>query len=379
MSQLPDDFDTQQPDINPIKQTDIFKDQNIVDGNENTTVQGNGNQAAQGHKNILVSGSNNQIHVFSLNGENLPRQKFAREIPPLLPHLVNRKKQDYELAKGIKKLIEKTPLSPIICIIHGDELQCHDRFLERLHEVSLPKYLGQESIKKYYLLSPPELKDAHDCLDYLRTTLAEIVINRREASLEEINDYFNKFPTPILIHTRLFIKQLQKQEFATLDNLLNFWHAWPFPINQNLIICISIKYEIKRKRHTKKSNIVARLFSYFISYFLKKNRYQKVNQEIHQYIEMLSRSNFDKFHRLSGLVLPELTGVSREDVEEWVYMECTQNVIGEAMADKLLKKIRELFYEWEEQNSSNTIPMDDLAEKLRELLESNLSGEGEIT
>ncbi|MDF5729499.1 MAG: hypothetical protein PUP92_16175, partial [Rhizonema sp. PD38] len=137
-------------------------------------------------------------------------------------------------------------------------------------------------------------------------------------------------------------------------------------------------YQIRRRKHKNNSDLIS-LFFNFVSYFLKLDRYQRVNQKIYQHIETLSLSNFDKFNRLSGLVLPELIGVNRGEVEDWVRMEYTQNVIGEVMADKLIKEIRELFHKWEEQNSSNTIPMDDLADNLIKLLKSNLLGEGEIT
>jgi hypothetical protein len=332
-----------------------------------------------GNSNTRFYGHNNQIQfVAPINNNNLQPQPHEQKIPPLLPYLVNRSQQEYELEKRIKKLIEKTPLSPLICIIHGDEFQSHDKFLERLHKVSLPKCLGQESIKQYHLPCPPKLRDCHEFSDYLRTTLASIVIKRSSASLAEINAYFNECSVPILIHTHLLTEQLQKQELTTLDNLLKFWQAWNFPIDQNLIICIFIKYQIKRKKQAKNSDIISLFFS-FVSYFFKQYRYQRFNQKIYQHIENLSRSNFDKFNCLSGLVLPELTGVNRGEVEDWVRMEYTQNMLGEAMADQLIKEIRELFQKWEEENSSNTIPMDNLADNLIKLLKSNLSGKGEIT
>ncbi|PNJ91567.1 hypothetical protein CEP14_13710 [Cylindrospermopsis raciborskii C04] len=80
----------------------------------------------------------------ALTPSDLPKRK----IPSLLPYLVNRIEQEYELGRVI---VRNSP-SPLICIIHGDEFQSHDKFLERLHKVSLPRFLGEESIKKYRLL-----------------------------------------------------------------------------------------------------------------------------------------------------------------------------------------------------------------------------------
>jgi hypothetical protein len=366
MSQPPDKFDPQQPDANPQKLVDNSINENAVRGNENSSVQGNDNKAVLGNSNTLFYGNNNQIQFVLPITEK--QQQLERKIPSLLPYLVNRSKQEYELEKVIKKLIQKHPPSPLICIIHGDEFQSHDKFLERLHKVSLPKFIGQESIKQYHLPFPPKLNNSHEFSDYLRNTLADIVIQRSSASPEEINAFFHECSIPILIHTHLLTEQLQKKEFEILHNLLNFWHKWPIQSNQNLIICIFIKYQIRRKKYTRKSDIISLFFS-FVSDFLKQYRYQKVNQKIYHHIN--SPSNFEKFNPLSVLVLPELTGVSRGETEDWVRMEYTQNVIGEAIADKLIKGIRELFDKWEEQNSSNIIPMDDLAEDLIKLLKSN--------
>jgi len=372
MSQFPDEFDSQQLDVNPQKQADS-SNKNTVEGNKNSTVQGNDNQAVLGSNNNVFYGSNNQIQFVSSNAQNLPPQKPKREIPPLLPCLVNRSQQEYQLEMGIKKLIKKTPQSPLICIIHGDECQSHDRFLNRLYKVSLPKFLEEELIIKYHLPSPPKLNNYRELSDYLHNQLAQIIVNRSSAHLEEIKDCFNDSPQPILIHTHLSSEQLQKQELETLNNFLNFWHTWPVEVNQKLIICIFIKYKGQIKS-TKNSDKI-RSFFHWIKYFLQRYRYQKIKKKIYQYIESLSQSNFDKFTCLSGLVLPELTVVHQWEVEEWVRMEDTQKVIGEAMADKFIKEIRELFDKY----SSDIIPMDDLADDLIKLLKSNLSGEGEMT
>ena len=170
---------------------DISLNKNALQGNENTALQGDKNQAILGNSNTVFYGNNNQIQFVVPINKKLQQQQ--RKIPPLLPYLVNRSQQEHELEKSIKKLMQKAPLSPIICIIHGDEFQSHDKFLERLHTVLLPRLLGQDSIKKYYLPSPPKFKNYHEISDYLRNRLAEIVIKRNSASLEEINGFFNKY------------------------------------------------------------------------------------------------------------------------------------------------------------------------------------------
>ncbi|MBD2213641.1 hypothetical protein H6G27_27800 [Nostoc linckia FACHB-104] len=370
-------MEPQQPDANSTQQADSSTSQNVVQGNQNRVIQGNDNKAVLGNSNTVVYGNNNQIQFVIPSTEKLQQQQHEREIPSLLPYLANRSEQEFELDKSIKKLIEKNPPYPLICIIHGDEYQSHDKFLERLHKVSLPKFLGldpnQDLIKKYHLPCSAQLKNTYDFSDYLRKNLSDSVTGDSLASLEEINDFFYKCSIPVLVHTHLFTEQWTRQRFDILQKILDFWQEWPvLRSSQKIIVCIFIKYKTRRKKYTNNS-FKTWLFS-FIIYLLKQYRHQRVNHKICRYIETLSLSNFEKFNRLSGVALPKLIGVKREDVENWVRMEYTQTVIGEAMADKLFKEIRELFDKWEEQNSSNIIPMDDLADNLIKLLKSNLSG-----
>ncbi|WP_413176451.1 hypothetical protein [Anabaena azotica] len=392
MSQPPDKFDPQQPDANQQQQADSYINDNAIQGNENSAVQGNDNQSVLGENNIVNQGNNNTQNINIYWSAPSTQQQFKqeiphtqqqpeREIPSLLPYLANRSEQEYELDKAIKKLIEKNLPYPLICIIHGDEYQSHDKFLERLHKVSLPKFLGldsnQDLIKKYHLPCSAQL-NTHEFPDYLRKNLSDSVRGDSLASLEEINDFFYKCSIPVLIHTHLFTEQWTKQRFEILHKLLDFWQQWPdLRNNQKIIFCIFIKYKIRRKKSTNDSQKKS-VFGFIIN-FIKQYRYQRLNQKICHYLETLSLSKFENFNRLSGVVLPKLIGVKREDVENWVRMEYTQNVIGEAMADKLIREIRDLFEKWEEQNSSNIIPMDDLAEDLIKLMKSNLSGKGAIT
>lgn len=56
------------------------------------------------------------------------RLKERRDIPPLLPYFVNRSSQQIELKEALKKLFNHPYSQPLLCIIHGDKLQCHDTF-----------------------------------------------------------------------------------------------------------------------------------------------------------------------------------------------------------------------------------------------------------
>lgn len=346
--------------------------QNAIQGNGNSAVQGNDNSAVIGNRNTVFYGNNNQINFVVPGNKILPQQKPRKKVPLLLPYLINRSIQEFRLEQGIKE----APRSPLICIIYGDEFQSHQGFLERIHQVSLPKFLEQEFIQCHHLPSPPKFSKFDDFSNYLQHQLAEIVTKNRYASPQDINIFFNNCSTSTLIYTHLLIDKSQEKEFDNLYNILKFWQTYPIEINQKLIVCILIKYKIRRKRSMKNFQIIKSLLK-LINNFFQKKYYQNGNRKFSQYIEKL-QSNADKFNRLSVLVLPELTGVNQGEVEDWVLMEHTQNFLGKEIADRLRRQIRELFDKWEEQHSSDIIPMDDLAIRLMELLESNLSGDGEM-
>ena len=101
------------------------------------------------------------------NNTEVKRSQFEREVPLLLPYRVNRKNQEFELGKALQQCLNQVPSYPLVCIIHGDEFQCHDTFFRCLKEC-LSKFLGldpnQTVIKEYHLDWPAKLKN----LDSLR-------------------------------------------------------------------------------------------------------------------------------------------------------------------------------------------------------------------
>ena len=118
-----------------------------------------------------------------------------------------------------------------------------------------------------------------------------------------------------------------------------------------------------KKKGSKKDSIFIRFWAYLINYFKPQN-YQSENKKIKDEIKKLSRENFRQFSRLSGIVLPELTGVPQGQVETWARSDEVKSFIGEEMVGKLLDNIAEMFQNY----PSETIPMSDLAQKLTELL-----------
>jgi len=318
-----------------------------------------------GQVNYYVS----QDGKFQAHTESKPSPP---KIPSLLPYLPNRTQQDKELSDAIQNHLNKVPPKPFICVIHGDEFQSHYEFLRRLKTLSFPKYINldstQMSIKDYELAWPSDLKKLDNLESRLCKDLAEklkLSSIKKDTIKEDINQKLCEYPSPFIICTHLLTEDWQNQGDLILDRFLHFWQNWPdLTPGKRIIICLSIKYQIRKKESNKKS-IFKWIFNYFINY-LKLNNCQSKNKKIQAELNKLKDEKFQQFNRLSGIVLPKLEGVSRKQAEDWGRSDEVKNFIGEEMVGKLIDNIAEMFRKY----PSETIPMSDLAEQLTKLLKN---------
>ena len=323
---------------------------------------------------IFISGGS--IVFQNSEGSSLPQSllNVQREIPSLLPYLPNRTDQEFELGQAIQILFAKTPRQPLVCIVHGDEFQSHDKFLERLCMVSLPRLLRLDpyrtAIKEYHLGWPSSLKRLNNLSERLCKNLADTVENYSLATAQQINQTFIKCPGVSVVHMHLLTDDWQNLGFDLLPNVLDFWQHWPdLQYEQILVICIFIKYQAK---HPIKLQKWYWLFNPIIQLrrFLRRRHYNKLNHKIHQQIKVLSESEFNKYNRLTGVVLPKLDNLTQSHVEDWVRCEATKTFVGEAVLEQLIDAVRDMFDYWEIQTALRTMSMDDVALRLIKLLKA---------
>ena len=274
-----------------------------------------------------------------------------------LSYLANRSSQEFELTEAIKNR-DKSRL--LVCIIHGDELQSHYKFLERMQNDFLPHVLdldqNKTTVKIKKMMYSSELKNLNELPKYLLMNLAKNLVNKGNTSLEEINEIINK-SSPMIVHTDLISDDWQKQGLHILNKLLEFWQDWhnQNTLNKEVIICICVKY-------------IRIEWTWNIFAFLKQYRYQQINKKMRKHIQEFSSitKNYDS---LSVIILSELKAVGRADVENWADCEHTKNFIGEDKIQQLKDKIGDMFDKWQKQKSSSKIPMRYLADNLLEILE----------
>ncbi|HAC65070.1 MAG TPA: hypothetical protein DCF68_16465 [Cyanothece sp. UBA12306] len=241
---------------------------------------------------------------FTFQGNEVNPQPFKqfseREVPPLLPYLANRSTQEFELGNVLQYSLNQIPLYPLFCIIHGDEFQCHYKFLERLQKVSLPRMLefdvNQIVVQKYHLKWPSELKDFNKSSAWLCKNLADAVLGRSFASLQDINKAFYKYPAPVIIYTNLLTEDWKKQGFQILDSLLSFWQGWPDLIsNQQLIVCVCIKYQFGQQKYLKKD--IWWPLRYCNNLF-RAYQFKDINRKISKQLEDISTAKFGDSNRI---------------------------------------------------------------------------------
>ncbi|MBD2471441.1 toll/interleukin-1 receptor domain-containing protein [Nostoc sp. FACHB-145] len=327
-----------------------------------------------------IGGDIYNIYQSGFSSSQTFLSQSKKELPPLLPYLANRREQESQLCEVFLKYLKQSPGYHLVCIIHGDESQCHYNFLERMRKFSLPKLLDVDPhepiIPTYHLEWPAKLKNLHELSNQLCKNLAESILGQSLYSPEKLNKFLSNYPYPVIIHTHLLTEDLHKQGLDSLKKLLEFCHYLHQSItSQKLIIYICIKYKTKRKNH-KNAPWIQWLFS-FGRYFFKQYRYQKINKKVRQYLRNLSNSTLNHSQTVPVIVLPELEGINQAEVENWVRSEHTKQLIGEAMIEPLIQKVGEMFESWEEQTSSDTIPMSCLAEELSKLVKSLMSMQGE--
>jgi hypothetical protein len=312
--------------------------------------------------------------IWGITGKKISKNFpiTSRKVPRLLSYLPNRGEQDFKIYQAFKKCLEQSLPHPLVCIVHGDVFQCHYEFLERLQKVSIPRLLGIEPskipIQKYPLGWPDRSRSYDDLSKQLKKNLADSVLGKSLSPIEKINKTFCEYPGPVVVHTDLPTEDW-RQATDAINKFLVFWQNWPDLMpGQNLIVCLFIKYQIKRQKEFNRFSFKW-LFNYLKTLW-RNNRYRRIKKRICTQVEALRE---DDYNRLAIAVLPELPSISRTHVETWAQSEATRKLIGEEMVGKLLRDIGEIFDDWQERTSSDLIPMDDLAKKLRALLNELLA------
>ena len=181
---------------------------------------------------------------------SLPHDRRAGELLHFLP---DRHDQELALSEAIESC--RRARRPLICLILGNDDECHDKFVERLYLHSLRGYLELEPIvpiKHVPLPFPPHTSDTSDFHRRLRFSLANPILGRSQATVADVNAYLVAHRVPTVIHTYLRIQDWQQREEVIIRNFLEFWQGWPeLAFDQWLLVCLCLRCEQQTRNRLK--------------------------------------------------------------------------------------------------------------------------------
>jgi hypothetical protein len=236
-----------------------------------------------------------------------------------LPYLLDRSEQEKELRNAILGHRISSPLRPLLCIVHGDEFECHAGFLDRLEKISLPKILGfwyPEEVKQI----PPlrirmqlSLKSITDknWEEIFWEDLATAITDDLRTPRDDVFNLISSRKVAILIDAPLLSEKMDGISIAHLNYFFEFWNRWQnLPEKLLLTICLSFKYQ--RRYEVKRQ-----------WYHFKKRK--GLNDKLREFVRDLT---FEKYKNLSGICLPELQAIPQTDAEAAVSHDLVRQRYG---------------------------------------------------
>ena len=277
-----------------------------------------------------------------------PSPMVPPDVLQFLPYLANRTAQKDALRDALRRL-DRSLNRPIMCVIHGDEHQAQDMFLERLKKYILPEVLGvpkELAIIEYALPWPDRYTTAQSFPALLPRRIAEVLQASEDGTLEELNARLAAQMAPVMLSTFLLTQDWERHGVEGLRSFIRFWQHWP-PLGQGqvLIVCLFVTFQMKREGG-----------------FFARFRVQRTNDDMADAIVTLARDSFDD---LTHVVLPRLEGVEQSEAEHWARSTETRNICPR---DEVIAGIRAIYERWEKKERSGAIPMEHLAKDLRDLL-----------
>jgi hypothetical protein len=281
-----------------------------------------------------------QPSAEAIDGDPAERHRAAAELADdsLLPFMADRTDLIWELSEAVKEQ-EGRPSAPLVSIIHGDDSQCQDMLERRLNRIELPKRLNlRTAIKIYRMDWPREYKDPEHFRRQLTWSFAESALPN--ADLPALLEYIGQFPAPVMVCSQILASEWKRLGNGALDAYLEWWDAWgAHGKNARILAFLFIKYEAG-------------------SGLLGNWRSNRTNDTIAARLQELATRSGARNHTFR--VLPRLEGIGREDVEKW------NAAHNRPLAEE---EIRQLFITWKTETKQDTMPMVEIAKRLRDLLE----------
>jgi hypothetical protein len=163
------------------------------------------------------------------------RREIEDEIPTTnLAYLCNRMPQEDEVRRSIDDFAD--PRAVHTFIVHGDDKEAIDRFIERLHYDVLPDALDLDDATPLALRKidwPSAYIGAPDAVtrvdEYLKSRVKQLGLDSADT-------------TPMLIETLVLGREFKLGAGDILRAFLNFWAKFRLSVDRRVVVCLGLRY-----------------------------------------------------------------------------------------------------------------------------------------
>lgn len=209
------------------------------------------------------------------------------------PYLCDRSDQEDVLKDALVQHQQSKNTRPIVCFVHGEEREAHDKFLERVNGNLLPILLGTGVKGELHDIEVPRR-------DFNRKYWQRIGDVFGAIARQEIWNRMIRHDKPLLFRLSLDTGEFGDYCEELIESLMEFCGEWEdLPAGRTVIHCVCLKYTSKESTGWLD--------------FKKKKRLQ-VDDRLRNKLAAIESSEHAK---LTNIVLPELEAIRRHWAEVW--------------------------------------------------------------
>ncbi|MBA3247419.1 MAG: hypothetical protein H0T63_04985, partial [Pyrinomonadaceae bacterium] len=237
----------------------------------------------------------------------------------LLPYLCDRSPQRNGLIPALKAHRRERARRPFVCVVHGNDTECHEMFFERLTDDILPEPLGLpkgQTVTNHHRMEwPLSCRRGVEPYDCFRGSLGELFALDMMADRRDIEQSIaGGDPRPMMIYSVLNTMNWKLAGRQLIEMFCRLWNGWDdLPAERTLLCCIFIQY-VTGQPEADEMNQAIRKFLKRPDFFANQLRLDDGGLSISDD----TRQPLPKFARLGGVVLPELRPVYRTHANDWV-------------------------------------------------------------
>lgn len=240
------------------------------------------------------------------------------------------------MAKQLSSHLKTKAARPVVCLVHGDVREAHNRFLERLSSYWLPDFLKNGSGVRPQVLEIPN----GDSPQMFWSKIGKEMGEGHPITKEEVWPYVAHHVEPLMFVLNLRMRETAARCESVVNSLLRFCQEdWDdLPAGRFVIFFVCVKYEEMGWMEFKKKA-------------LQTNLQQMLTRLADDQPHKDDSIKFSDYPKVTGFVLPELEAIKETHVDEWSQKHFP-------LPDK---KIRDLL-------KNGSLPMEEFAEEVKKLI-----------